>query len=158
MEMAPPGRGARPSGGQRRPDMDEAGARALMERLSTTEQPPSRVDIGLARQRGSALLRRRRWVLAGAPLLAAAAAAALVLGISAITGPGGGPGTPPIPSAPQVRHPFAPYAAFGWLPNGVPRNVSSPNSTRTQLQLDVGSAAKGQFSLTVWARGTCNLD
>jgi len=141
--------------------MDEAGARALMERLSTTEQPPSRMDVGLARQRGGTLLRRRRWVLARAPLLAAAAAAALVLGISAITGPGGGPGIPPTPSAPQVRHPFdplAPYAAFGWLPKAVPRNVSSPNSTRTQLQLDAGSAAKGQFSLTVWARGTCNLD
>jgi hypothetical protein len=44
--------------------MDEAGARALLERLSTTEQPPSRVDIPLARQRGSTLLRRRRWALA----------------------------------------------------------------------------------------------
>src|SRR6516165_3573209 len=59
--------------------MDEAGARALMERLSATEPPPSRVDIGLARQRGRTLARRRRWVLAGAPLLAAAAVVAVVV-------------------------------------------------------------------------------
>jgi len=141
--------------------MDEAGARALMERLSATEQPPSRVDIGLARQRGSTLLRQRRWALAGAPLLAAAAIVALVLGIGAITGGGARPGIPPAPSAPALRHPFnplAPYAAFGWLPKGVPRNVSSPGSTQAELQLAVGSAAKGYFTLTVWAPGTCNLD
>ena len=117
--------------------MDEAGARALMERLSATEQPPSRVDIGLARQRGGTLLRRRRWALAGAPLLAAGAVVALVLGIGAITGGGGGPRIPSVPSAPALRHPFnplAPYAAFGWLPKGVPRNVNStgsPNHGRT---------------------------
>jgi hypothetical protein len=141
--------------------MDEAGARALMERLSATEQPPSRVDIGLARQRGGTLLRRRRWALAGAPLLAAGAVMALVLGIGAITGGGGGPRIPPAPSAPAIRHPFnplAPYAAFGWLPKGVPHNVNSTGSTLAQLQLAVGSPAKGQFSLTAWTRGACNLD
>jgi hypothetical protein len=142
--------------------MDEAGARALMERLSTTEQPPSRVDIGLARQRGRTQLARRRWRLAAAPLLAAAAVVALVLGIGALTGTGGRPGILIRPISPAVpAHPFnplAPYAAFGWLPKGVPRNVNSPLSTLAQLQLAVGSAAKGQFSLTVWASGTCNLD
>ena len=132
-----------------------------MERLSATEQPPSRVDIGLARQRGGTLLRRRRWTLAGAPLLAAGAVVALVLGIGAITGGGGGPRIPPVPSAPALRHPFnplAPYAAFGWLPKGVPRNVNSTGSTLAQLQLAVGSPARGQFSLTAWTRGACNLD
>ena len=132
-----------------------------MERLSATEQPPSRVDIGLARQRGGTLLRRRRWALAGAPLLAAGAVAALVLGIGAITGGGGGPRITPVPSAPALRHPFnplAPYAAFGWLPKGVPRNVNSTGSTLAQLQLAVGSPARGQFSLTAWTRGACNLD
>jgi hypothetical protein len=141
--------------------MDEAGARALLERLSTTEQPPSRVDIGLARQRGRTLLRRRRWGLAAAPVLAAAAVVAVVLGIGAIVGGGGGPSIPPVPSAPVVRHPFnplAPYAAFGWLPKGVPRNVNSTASTLAELQLEVGSAAKGQFLLTVWTRRVCNID
>ena len=119
------------------------------------------MDIGLARQRGSTLLRRRCWALAGAPLLAAGTVAALVLGIGAITGGGGAPPIPPVPSAPALRHPFnplAPYAAFGWLPKGVPRNVNSTGSTLAQLQLAVGSAAKGQFSLTAFARGACNLD
>jgi hypothetical protein len=139
--------------------VDESGARALMERLSTREPPPSRVDIGLARQRGSTLLRRRRWALAGAPLLAATAVLALVLGIGAITGTNGGPGIPPAESKLSVRHPFnplAPYAAFGWLPKGVPREVSSPGSTLAELQLGAGSVAKGQFSLSVWAPGTCS--
>src|SRR5262249_13697712 len=115
--------------------MDEAGARALMERLSTTEQPPSRVDIGLARQPGSALLRRPRWALAGAPLLAAGAVVALVLGLGAITGGAGGPRIPPVASATALRHPFnplAPYAAFGWLPKGIPRKVNSTGSTLAQ--------------------------
>jgi hypothetical protein len=141
--------------------MDEAGARALLERLGTTEQPLSRVDIGLARQRGRMLLRRRRWGLAAAPVLAAAAVVAVVLGIGAIVGGGGGPSIPPVPSAPVVRHPFnplAPYAAFGWLPKGVPRNVNSTASTLAELQLEVGSAAKGQFLLTVWTRRVCNID
>lgn len=132
-----------------------------MERLSAMEQPPSRVDIGLARQRGSTLLHRRRWALAGAPLLAAGAVVALVLAIGALIGGGGGPGIPLVQSAPALRHPFnplAPYAAFGWLPNGVPRNVNSTGATLAQLQLAVGSAAEGQFSLTAWARGACNLD
>jgi hypothetical protein len=140
--------------------MDEAGARALLARLSTTEPPSSRVDIGLARQRGRTLLRRRRWALAAAPLLAAAAVAALVVGIGAIAGGGGGPRIPPAPLTRSVPHPFnplAPYAAFGWLPKGAGRNVNSTGSTQIQLQLGAGSAAKGHFALTVWARGACNL-
>jgi hypothetical protein len=141
--------------------MDEAGARALMERLSTTEQPPSRVDIGLARKRGSALLRRRRWGLAGGPLLAAAVAVALVLGIGAITGPVGGPRIGPATRGVSLLHrfnPLAPHAAFGWLPEGVRHNLSSPGSTPSMLQLTVGSEARGWFMLTVWAPGACNLD
>jgi hypothetical protein len=140
--------------------MDEAGARALMERLSATEQPPSRVDIGLARQRGSTVLRRRRWALAGVPLLAAAAVVALVLGIGASTG-AGGPRVPLPSSEPSAHHrfnPLAPYAAFRWLPPGVGRNLNSPGSTPVELQLAAGSAAQWQFNLTVWAPGTCNLD
>ena len=141
--------------------MDEAGARALMERLSRTEQPPSRVDIELARQRGRTLLRWRRWALAGAPVLAAASVAAIVLGIGAVTGGGGGPSIPPAPlTGPAHRqfNPLAPYAAFGWLPKGVARHVNSTYSNQTELQLGAGSAAKGQFSLTVWAHGACNPD
>jgi hypothetical protein len=141
--------------------MDEAGARALMERLSETEQPPSRVDIGLARQRGGTLLRRRRWGLAGIPVLAAAAVVAVILGVGVITGRNGGPGILPTPPAAAAHHrfnPVAPYAAFGWLPDGIPLAASSPGSTPTQLQLTAGSAARGQFMMSVWAPGTCNRD
>jgi hypothetical protein len=142
--------------------MDEMGARTLMERLSVTEQPPSRVDIPLARRRGARRLRRRRWAAGVAPLLAAAAVVAVVAGTGALSG-GDGPGkggTHAVSPRVSVRHrfnPLAPYAAFGWLPKGDPRTAKSPSSTPTQLQLMAGSAAEGQFSLTVWAPGTCNL-
>jgi hypothetical protein len=140
--------------------MDEAGARALMERLSTTEQPPSRVDIGLARQRGRSRLRRRRWGLAGLPVLAAAAVMAAILGAGALTGPNGGSGILPTgPAAAAHRFdPAAPYAAFGWLPHGIALAASSPGSTPTQLQLTAGSAARGLFMMAVWAPGACNRD
>lgn len=139
--------------------MDESGARALMERLSRTEQPPSRVNIGLARQRGGVLLRWRRLGLAGVPVLAAATVVALVLGISAIGAPGGGGALPaqPTVSGGQRFNPLAPYAAFGWLPRGIPLAASSPGSTPEQLQLTAGSAAKGQFMMAVWTPPACNL-
>ena len=145
--------------------MDEMGARALLERMSATESPPSRVDIALARQRGAQRLRRRRWAAGMAPLLAAAIVAAVLAGtgiLSRVAGSGGG-GAGPVSPARVVlpRHPFnplAPYAAFGWLPKGDTRTLSSPASTLIQLQLTIGSVAKGQFMLTVWAPTTCNLD
>ena len=141
--------------------MDEMGARALMERMSVTEPPPSRVDIPLARQQGAKRLRRRRWAAGLAPLLAAAAVVAVIAGtggLSRVAGSGGG-GTGPVSPAGFVpRHPLnplAPYAAFGWLPKGDPRTLSSPLSTLAQLQVTVGSAARGQFMLTVWAPTAC---
>jgi hypothetical protein len=141
--------------------MDEAGARALMERLSETEQPPSRVDIALARQRGGTLLRRRRWGLASVPVLAAAVVVAVIPGIGAVPGGSRGPGIRPSRPAAAAHlrfSPVAPYAAFGWLPHGIPLAASSPGSTPTQLQLTAGSAAKGLFMLAVWAPAACNLD
>lgn len=141
--------------------MDEATARVLMVRLSQTEQPPSRVDIGLARRRGGVLLRRRRWGLAGAPVLAAAAVVAVILVTGTIAGGNGSAGIVPTPPAAAAHYrfsPVAPYAAFGWLPHGIPLAASSPGSTPEQLQLTAGSAAKGQFMLTVWAPATCNRD
>jgi len=144
--------------------MDEMGARALLERMSVTESPPSQVDIALARQRGVQRLRRRRWAAGMAPLLAAAVVAAVIAGtgvLSRVAGSGGGDAGPVSPARVVLpRHPFnplAPYAAFGWLPKGDARTLSSPASTLIQLQLTVGSAAKGQFMLTVWAPTTCNL-
>jgi hypothetical protein len=145
--------------------MDEMGARALLERMSVAEPPASRVNIALARQNGAQRLRRRRWAAGMAPLLAAAVVAAVIAGTGALSrgaGSGGGGSGPVSPARVAVpRHPFnplAPYAAFGWLPKGGTRTLSSPTSTLIQLQLTIGSAAKGQFMLTVWAPATCNLD
>jgi hypothetical protein len=143
--------------------MDEMGARALMQRMSVTEPPPSRVDIPLARQRGARRLRRRRWAAGAAPLLAAAAVVAVIAGtggLSRVTGSGGGDTGPASPAGFVPRHPFnplAPYAALGWLPKADPRSVSSPFSTLAELQLTTGAAARDQFMLTVWAPKACNL-
>jgi hypothetical protein len=142
--------------------MDEASARALLEQMSVAKPPPSRVDIGLARRRGGRRLRRRRWGLAAAPVLAAAAVAAVVLGTGAFPGAvGPGKGNPA--QSGQLRppdrfNPLAPYAAFGWLPRGVPRAADGAISLPSQLLLLTGSARTGDIWLRVWAPGTCNRD
>jgi hypothetical protein len=144
--------------------MDEMGARALMERLSVTEPPPSRVDIALARQRGAQRLRRRRWAAGLAPLAAAAAVAAIIAGTGALSRAGGLGGEGPKPvsptrvTPPHRFDPLAPYAAFGWLPKGVPRAASGADSLPTEVTLGTSARSAEQFTLTVWAPGTCNLD
>ena len=142
--------------------MDEAGARALLERMSVVEAPPSRVDIAMARRRGGKRLRRRRWARAVAPVLAAAAVAAVVLGTGALPLVGGqgstGPERPGQVRPPHRFNPLAPYAAFGWLPRGVPRAAAGVISLPSQLLLITGSVRTGDFSLRVWAPGTCNVN
>jgi hypothetical protein len=143
--------------------MDEMGARALMERMSVTEPPPSRVDLALARQRGAQRLRRRRLTAGMAPLLAAAAVAAIIAGTGALSrtaGSGQGDGRPVSPvrlTPPHRFDPLAPYAAFGWMPPGAQLAAVGTSSVPTQLMLLTGNLRAGQFSLTVWAPGTCNL-
>ena len=142
--------------------MDEAGARALLERMSAVEAPPSRVDVALARRRGGKRLRRRRWARAAAPLLAAGAVAAVVLGTGTLPLAGGHenprPEQPGQVHPPRRFNPLAPYAAFGWLPRGVPRAADGVISLPSQLLLITGSARTGDFWLRVWAPGTCNVD
>src|SRR5215472_16005380 len=138
-----------------------------MERISTAQPPPSRVDIGLARLRGRQKLRRRRWALNVAPLLAAAAVAAIILGTGVFAGgTGAGHGATghrgmepvaPVPAPPHRFDPLAPYAAFGWLPAGAPLIADGPQSLPTEVMLLAGSPAAGQFILTVWPPGTCSL-
>jgi hypothetical protein len=142
--------------------MDEAGARALLERMSVVEAPQSRVDIAMARRRGGKRLRRRRWARAAAPVLAAAAVAAVVLATGALPLVGGqgstGPERPGQVHPPHRFNPLAPYAAFGWLPRGVPRAAEGVISLPSQLLLITGSVRTGDFSLRVWAPGTCNVN
>jgi hypothetical protein len=62
------------------------------------------------------------------------------------------------PAAPPHRFdPLAPYAAFGWLPDGIPLAADGPQSLPTAVTLLAGTLATGQFNLVVWAPGTCNL-
>ena len=142
--------------------MDEAGARALLDRVGATPAPPPAVDIALARRDGRARLRRRRWGTALAPVVAAAAAAAIILGTGALTGgtTGGGHGGPrpvsPVISPPHRFDPLRPYATFGWLPPGVPRAAAVSQSLATVQIALAGSLRTGQYQLTAWAPGTCD--
>ncbi len=143
--------------------MDEAGARALLDRVSAAPAPPSAVDIGLARRRGLRRLRKRRWGTALAPVLAAAAVAAIVLGTGALAGGTGnrdhGRPRPVSPVAPPHRfNPLRPYATFGWLPLGVPHTADATQSLPTEQIMLTGSLRTGEYQLTAWAPGTCDRD
>jgi len=143
--------------------MDEAGARALLDRVSATPAPPSAVDIGLARRRGLNRLRRRRWGTALAPVLAAAAVAAIVLGTGALAGGTGngrhGSPHPVSPVAPPHRfNPLRPYATFGWLPPGVPASADITQSLPAEQIALTGTLQTCEYQLTVWAPGTCDRD
>jgi hypothetical protein len=149
--------------------MDEAGARALLERLARTEAPPSRVDVGLARRRGRRKLRWRRACVPGAAALAAVAVIALVTGgaISFGTGSPGpgrlGPGraagsAAPLQPAPRQFSPLIPYAAFGWLPAGY--SFLTGGTSPTADYLTAGPKPTTQYAelaLNVYSGNICNL-
>ena len=60
--------------------MDEAEARAVLERVAGDETPPMRIDIALARRKGRARLRwRRAAMVGGVPAVAAIAAVAVIV-------------------------------------------------------------------------------
>ncbi len=146
--------------------MDEAAARALLERMAGTKAPPSRVDIGLARRRGRRTLRWRRTWVPGASALAVAAAIFLVAGgvIPSRTGSGRpGPGRPERPAAPRQAaprqfSPLIPYAAFGWLPAGY--SLLSGDTSPGSDYLTAGPPSVTQYAelaLDVYSAGACNL-
>lgn len=58
--------------------MDEKAARALLERLAATDQPPSQVDIAKARRDGRKKLRWRLAAIIGAPVVAVVAVVAVI--------------------------------------------------------------------------------
>ena len=103
--------------------MDETRVRGLLElAAAATEEPPSRVDVELARSRARRKLRWRRASLAGA---SAAAVVAVVVAAVAVPGShGAAPGRGRAPEAhaqiiaPRQFSLVSPYAAFGWLPPG----------------------------------------
>jgi hypothetical protein len=146
--------------------MVEPQVRELFEQLASSEPPPSRVNIALARSRGRRRLRWLRAGLAGAPVLAAAAAAAVVLATGAVAPrvPAQGGATPTASSAsptaparaPSRFNPLVPYASFGWLPGG--QSLVSGGTGRTQLYLTAGpKPGKATWSLTLYSAGRCQL-
>ena len=148
--------------------VDEAGARAVLERLADDAPPPSRVDIGLARRQGRSRLRWRRAGVPGASALAVVAVIAVFTGGlipagSGSSGPGrptaSWPGSPAVPlAAPAVFSPLIPYAAFGWLPAGHVLQIGHTNPTADYLQAGPKSVTQGgDVSLTVNSAGGCHL-
>jgi hypothetical protein len=151
--------------------MDEAGARALLERMAATKAPPTRVDIELARRRGRRTLRWRRAWIPGASALAVAAVVVLIAGGVIVFGPGPGrpgpgrpgPGRPEGPAAsrhaaPRQFSPVIPYAAFGWLPAGYSFRSGSMNPTSVYLAAGPKSVTQNaELALDVYSAGACNL-
>jgi hypothetical protein len=147
--------------------MDEVAARALLERLAGTEAPPSRVDVGLARQRGRSTLRRRRAWAPGTAALAVAAVIALVAWAFIPSGtPAPHPARPARPARPAVPprpaprrlSPLIPYAAFGWLPAGYSLRTGGTSPMADYLTAGPGSVTQyAELALDVYSVGTCNL-
>ena len=88
--------------------MDEPQVRAIFERLSGTDAPASRVDVGLARLSGRRRLRLRRAVLSGTPAVAVAVLALSASGLVSVLPHGThGPHRNGLPGNqhPAARHP-----------------------------------------------------
>jgi hypothetical protein len=142
--------------------MDEPQVRAIFERLSGTDAPASRVDVGLARLRGRRRLRLRRAVLSGTPAVAVAVLALSASGLVSVLPHGthgphrnGHPATSTPPPATRSFSPLIPYAEFGWLPPGV--SLLTGNTGRfSQYTVAGPNAHRATWTLAVIAEGRCN--
>jgi hypothetical protein len=141
----------------RRPGVDEAKVRGLLDQAAASEEPPSRVDVEFARSRGRRKLRWRRAGLAGA---SAAAVVAVAVGVAATSGSGGtaaGRGRTPEAhgpvTAPSRFDPLHPYATFGWLPAGESLTYGTTSTNDVELTAGTGPA----WQLQVYAAGFCDL-
>jgi hypothetical protein len=136
--------------------MDETRVRGLLQRAAAGEEPPSRVDVELARSRGRSKLRWRRAATAGA---SAAAVVAVLVAAVATSGSGGTAGRGRAPethgpvTAPSRFNPVRPYATFGWLPGR--ESLVAGRSAQRFLDLTAGTGPAWQLS--VYAAGFCNL-
>jgi len=146
--------------------VDEAGARAVLERVADDAPPPSRVDIEVARTQGRRRLRWRRAGVPGASALAVAAIIAVLAGGLIPAGPRssgqdrpassriGGPAGPL--AAPAAFNPLIPYAAFGWLP---PAQVFQTGGTSPKVDYLTARGKSGtDLSLTVYSAGMCTFN
>jgi hypothetical protein len=148
--------------------MDEAGARAVLERLANGPPPPSWVDIGLARRQGRSRLRWRRAGVPGASALAVVAIIALFAGRLIPAGPRSSDlgratssrsASPAVPlAAPAAFNPLIPYAAFGWLPAGHALQTGRTSPTADYLIAGQRPGTQGgDVSLAVYSAGGCLL-
>jgi hypothetical protein len=140
--------------------MDEAGARALLERMAGTEAPPSRVDVRLARRRGRRMLRWRRACVPGAAALATVAVIALVTGGAIPFGSGSpGPGRLGPGRAAGSAVPLQPAPRrFSRLPAGY--SVLTGGTSPTADYLTAGPKSVTQYAelaLDVYGGNICNL-
>jgi hypothetical protein len=158
--------------------MLEAKIRDLFEELATSDQPPAKVSIAAATQRGRSLLRWRRVRIAGTPVLAASAVMAVALTGALPIGTSVQPSQLPAPGlasapdhqsagagravpanraapAPAQFSPLKPYASFGWLPAG--ESATSGGTGRIQQLLNASAGRHLTWQLSVYAAGDCGL-
>ena len=138
--------------------MDEPQVRAIFERLSGTDAPASRVDVGLARLRGRRRLRLRRAVLSGTPAVAVAVLALSASGLVNVMPHGpdrSHPATSPPPPATASFSPLIPYAEFGWLPRGV-SPLTGTTGRFSQYFTAGPKANRTTWTLAVIAAGRCH--
>jgi hypothetical protein len=137
--------------------MDETRVRGLLQRAAAGQEPPSRVDVELARGLGRRKLRWRR-----ASLAVGSAAAVVAVAVAAVAVPGSGGTAPGHGKAPQAHgaiaapsrfNPVRPYATFGWLPAG----ESLAYGTTTTSDVDLTAGTGPAWELKVYAAGFCDL-
>lgn len=136
--------------------MDEAEARAVLERVAGDEAPPTRIDIALARRKGRARLRwRLAAIVGGVPAVAAIAAVAVVVSGALPVRTSGPAVVHGSAAAPHRFDPLIPYASFGWLPPG--KHITSAYTSAASEELQVGpTGSPHSWALLVYNAGSCN--
>lgn len=136
--------------------MDEAGARAVLERVVSGEVPPARIDIGLAMRKGRT---RRRWRLAaivgGVPAVAAIAAVTVIVSGALPVWTSGPVAAHRSAAAPHRFNPLIPYASFGWLPPG--KHITSAYTSAASEDLEVGpTGSPRSWDFMIYTAGSCD--
>ena len=136
--------------------MDEAEARAVLERVAGDEAPPTRIDIALARRKGRARLRwRRAAMVGGVPAVAAIAAVAVIVSGALPVKTSGPAVVHGRAAAPHRFDPLIPYASFGWLPPG--KHITSAYTSAASEDLEAGpTGSPHSWALLVYNAGSCN--
>jgi hypothetical protein len=133
----------------------EAEIRSICEEMADSDLPPSTISIPAVTHHGRIRLGLHRSAIVATPVLAAGAVLAIALSGSLPGLRNGNPAASPGP-APARFNPLIPYAAFGWLPADVARQVSS-NFDSISLELTAGKQLSGIAALRQQAPPTVEL-